>query len=33
MTPVRVVLIGSGSYAWAPQFIRDLITTPALQGT
>jgi alpha-galactosidase len=33
MTPAKVVLIGSGSYAWAPQFIRDLITTPELQGS
>lgn len=33
MTPAKVVLIGGGSYAWAPQFIRDLITTPALQGS
>lgn len=31
-TPLKVVLIGGGSYAWAPQLIRDLFTTPALQG-
>lgn len=29
MTPLKIVLVGGGSYAWAPQFVRDLITAPA----
>lgn len=31
--PLTIVIIGGGSYAWSPQIIRDLITTPALQGS
>ena len=33
MAALKIVLVGGGSYAWSPQFIRDLITTPALQGS
>ncbi len=33
MTAAKIVLIGSGSYAWAPQFIRDVIMSPVLQDS
>ena len=29
---MKIVLVGGGSYAWAPQFVRDLIAAPGLQG-
>ncbi len=33
MTPVKIVIIGGGSYAWGPLFIRDVALTPALDGS
>ncbi len=33
MTGVRIALIGGGSYAWGPLFIRDIVCTPELSGS
>jgi alpha-galactosidase len=33
MGSVKIVIIGGGSYAWGPLFIRDIVVTPALAGS
>ena len=33
MAAVKIVIIGGGSYAWGPLFIRDIATTPDLAGS
>jgi len=33
MTPVRIVIIGGGSYKWGPLIVRDLIVTQWLHGS
>jgi alpha-galactosidase/6-phospho-beta-glucosidase family protein len=33
MTAVRIALVGGGSYAWGPLFIRDMVCTPELSGS
>ncbi len=33
MSAVRIVIIGGGSFGWAPLFIRDLVVTPELAGS
>ncbi len=29
---LKITLVGGGSYAWAPQFVRDIVAAPTLQG-
>jgi alpha-galactosidase len=31
--PPNIVIVGAGSLAWAPQLVRDILTTPALEGS
>jgi alpha-galactosidase/6-phospho-beta-glucosidase family protein len=33
MNGVRIALIGGGSYAWGPLFVRDVVCTPELSGS
>ena len=33
MSSPKIVIIGGGSYSWAPQFIRDIAITPALNAS
>jgi alpha-galactosidase len=33
ISPLRIVIIGGGSFNWTPDFVRDLITHPGLQGS
>ena len=33
MPGVKIAIVGGGSYTWSPQFIRDLVITPELEGS
>jgi alpha-galactosidase/6-phospho-beta-glucosidase family protein len=33
MSPVKIVIVGGGSFAWGPKFIRDIAVTPELAGS
>jgi alpha-galactosidase/6-phospho-beta-glucosidase family protein len=33
MAPIKIVIVGGGSYAWGPLFVRDLVITPELAGS
>jgi alpha-galactosidase len=33
MPPVKIVIVGGGSFAWGPKFIRDIVITPELAGS
>ena len=32
MAPLKIVVIGGGSYNWAPTIINDVLLTPGLDG-